>query len=626
LEDYGAAEGDADRFPIMGGAWASNSKRSLWWNGTTPLSMTIQDDLAVLAGATNGFGYRADDVGDTPAAATNLEITNDRFSASGIITTTSDADYFALDIHFTGVIAISLNDPFGGMLDAKLELRSSDGSLIYSADSALSTTEYLSTSVTPGRYYLVVLSHGDYGDIGQYSIDGRVMPVATGLTATCISASQVALNWTDNADIESGYVVERSTDGVTWSQIATLAPDATSYIDSPLTDLIPTYYRVAAYDATGIMPYSNIASAQIQISAPTNLVASVASTSAITLRWSDNSAHELGYKVERSLDGLAWTPAVTTGPNMTSCSVTGLSFGTLYYLRVSSYNAAGTSVPANTSATTWVAMPPTNVKATVVSSTSIRLTWTDNADNETGFRIDISTDKGATWTQLPDTPGANTISYIVPNMVPGTLYAFRMRAYNTRGESPNSNTATATTTFIPPAPSNLKATAASTTQINLTWKDNSINEVGFRIERNDGTGWKLIAVAPANVSSYSNTGLTPGKSYSYRVCAYNSTSENSGYSSSITMATLPNAPTGLSAKALPGTQIQLTWTAVAGASGYLVERSLNGSTWAQVGSVSTTSFTNVGLTAGVKYYYRIRAYTSGGKGAYSLTVNLLAIA
>jgi hypothetical protein len=92
------------------------------------------------------------------------------------------------------------------------------------------------------------------------------------------------------------------------------------------------------------------------------------------------------------------------------------------------------------------------------------------------------------------------------------------------------------------------------------------------------------------------------------------------------MATLPNAPTGLSAKALAGKQIQLAWTAVAGAAGYLVERSLNGSTWSQVGSVSTASFTNTGLTAGVKYYYRIRAYTSGGKGAYSLTVSAFAIA
>jgi hypothetical protein len=305
-----------------------------------------------------------------------------------------------------------------------------------------------------------------------------------------------------------------------------------------------------------------------------------------------------------------------------------ISSGGLYSAPATSHGATIKAITGLLSASATIAIvppAPSNLTGTVLSSISIKLFWRDASSNEDGFTIDASANGGA-WTQIATLP-ANTTSYPVPGLFPATTYSFRVRAFNASGESGNTSLSRSLiTTFIPVAPSNLKATAASTTQINLTWKDNSINEVGFKIERDDGTGWKQIAVTPANVTRYSNTGLIPGKSYFYRVRAYNSTGENSGYCDPISAATLPSAPQGLSAKALTGKQIQLAWTAVSGASGYVIERSLNGTTWSQVGSVGTTSFTNTGLTAGAKYYYRIRAYTSGGKGAYSITVSASAIA
>ncbi|NJM14178.1 MAG: fibronectin type III domain-containing protein [Bacteroidales bacterium] len=102
-----------------------------------------------------------------------------------------------------------------------------------------------------------------------------------------------------------------------------------------------------------------------------------------------------------------------------------------------------------------------------------------------------------------------------------------MMAYNGAGNSANSNEANATTqsgVTIPMAPSALGATATSSTQINLAWTDNSNNETGFKIERKTGSGgtYTEIATVGADVTAYSNTGLTASTTYYYRVVAYNS--------------------------------------------------------------------------------------------------------
>ncbi len=84
---------------------------------------------------------------------------------------------------------------------------------------------------------------------------------------------------------------------------------------------------------------------------------------------------------------------------------------------------------------------------------------------------------------------------------------------------------------LPEPPSSLIATAASATQIDLEWIDNSNNELGFRIERKAETEvtYSIIDIMPADTTSFSDSNLAGGMTYYYRVCAYNNTG-NSGYS------------------------------------------------------------------------------------------------
>jgi endo-1,4-beta-xylanase len=87
------------------------------------------------------------------------------------------------------------------------------------------------------------------------------------------------------------------------------------------------------------------------------------------------------------------------------------------------------------------------------------------------------------------------------------------------------------------APSSLAGSSASTTQINLTWTDNSSNESSFEVERSTGnSAFISIAILGANVTAYSDTGLTAATTYSYRVRACNST-DCSSYSNTATVKT-----------------------------------------------------------------------------------------
>jgi len=121
----------------------------------------------------------------------------------------------------------------------------------------------------------------------------------------------------------------------------------------------------------------------------------------------------------------------------------------------------------------------------------------------------------------------------------------------------------------PPAPSSLAAVAVSSSQINLTWQDNSSTETGFRIERKVGAGgiWGLAATAGANSTSHSDNGLSSGTTYFYRVQA-TSASGSSAWSNEASATTMGSAPTitGLMpSSGTVGAGITITGTGFSGA-------------------------------------------------------------
>src|SRR5205823_1681061 len=116
------------------------------------------------------------------------------------------------------------------------------------------------------------------------------------------------------------------------------------------------------------------------------LTATGASSSQINLSWTDNASNEDGFQIERSLDGVSFSPLTNVGANITIYSDTGLKAATAYSYRVRAYNSGGNSAYSNTSSATTAAAllaAPSALKAVRASSSSINLSWTDNANNET---------------------------------------------------------------------------------------------------------------------------------------------------------------------------------------------------------------------------------------------------
>ena len=182
---------------------------------------------------------------------------------------------------------------------------------------------------------------------------------------------------------------------------------------------------------------------------------------------------------------------------------------------------------------------PSGLVASAVSESQIDLSWVDNSGNESRFELWRKTE-GEIWGLVSEL-SADTTSYSDTGLEADTEYFYQIRACNKDGCSNFSEIASAVTQpapISPPeAPGGLSASALSSSQILLTWQDNSDDEEGFKIERDEGAGFQEIATVPANQTSYLDENLTPATTYTYQIKAYNSAGE-SGYSNTAQATTL----------------------------------------------------------------------------------------
>lgn len=273
---------------------------------------------------------------------------------------------------------------------------------------------------------------------------------------------------------------------------------------------------------------------------PTSLTASAASASQINLTWLDNSSNESGFQIERSTDGVTFSQVASVGVGVKAYSNTGLTGSTAYTYRVRAFNALGSSDPTNnasaTTLTPQLPAAPDTLTAGVASSTQINLTWADRSTNETGFRIERSTNGGAY--SMIATAGSNVTSYASTGLTANTSYSYRVLATNADGTSGYSNVATATTPNAPPpAPGGFSGTPRFTgsgktkvlTGVSLAWTDVASN-TGYNIERcqQSGKGSQatcvysaLVTLSAADVSSQVDSTATTKGSYQYRIRSFN---------------------------------------------------------------------------------------------------------
>jgi alpha-tubulin suppressor-like RCC1 family protein len=264
----------------------------------------------------------------------------------------------------------------------------------------------------------------------------------------------------------------------------------------------------------------------------------------------------------------------------------------------------------------------TSFVITVISSSQINLSWFDLSYNEEGFQIERKI-SGTDYSLLA-TVKPNVTSYSdTTGFAPGTTYYYRIKAYNSFGESVASIERNATISGIP---SNLSVTAVSLSQVDLSWTDTADNEIGFKIERSYviTDSYVEIDTVGQNVILYTDTTVTSGNIYYYQIRAYNAYGDSSS-SNEVNVTVPPGEPTILTATAISSSRIDLGWTNVNGETGYEIERSPTSATGysliVTVGS-DVTLYPDLVLTPNTTYYYRVRAYNAGGNGDYSTEVNV----
>ena len=176
---------------------------------------------------------------------------------------------------------------------------------------------------------------------------------------------------------------------------------------------------------------------------------------------------------------------------------------------------------------------PTGLAINTITQDEIKITWTDNSDNEDKFVVETGNNENGPFSVL-DEVIVNVYNYAHRNLFPNRVVYYRVKAENSVGSSAYSKVLVAKTlsasTIPPAAPAGLSASVQSYSRIRLNWNDVATKEDEYRVERStDGTNFSLLATLPFNTVTYDDSGLDPSSTYYYRVAASN-TVGLSGYS------------------------------------------------------------------------------------------------
>ncbi len=438
---------------------------------------------------------------------------------------------------------------------------------------------------------------------------GLTTPAApTNLTPTPISAGEVDLAW-DAMTGADHYIVSATTGGVTTVLNGNVTTN--SYHDLTTTGGTDYTYHVVAVNATGNSASSDTSTVTTVPAAQSNLAAVPHSATEVDLSWSDVTG-ATSYTLSRSTGGGSFTalndPALAG--NVASFNDTTAVPGTTYTYQIVGADATGNSAATTVTALT-VPAAVTNPTGAVISSGEIDLTWTADSGTVSGYRVLQST--GGAFSQVGLDLASDATGLNVTGLTDATAYTFRVLALNATGASGNSDTSIYTT--LPTAPTAFTATGVSSGEIDLAWTDVT-GATDYQVERSpDGVNnWTTLSstVAPGT-QSYHDTGLSAGTSYSYRVEALDA--GGASIATAIqTVSTRPDVVTGLTPATVSSGEIDLTWAAATGATGYHVLRSTDGVNFSPIHDVSAASYNNTGIAEGTAYSYEIVPFNASGDG------------
>jgi hypothetical protein len=267
---------------------------------------------------------------------------------------------------------------------------------------------------------------------------------------------------------------------------------------------------------------------------------------------------------------------------------------------------------------------PYDLVATAVSSSQVQFTWSESSPDILGFYVDVWATDWTYWNSF-GLPG-DARSLLIEYLAPGTEYSITISAYNSSYEYSPQVSTTVTTASVA-GPSNVTATAFSTTEILLTWTDSRTDEVGFEIEITGGPYSPDYRHAYPDSTSYTIDSLYPNTLYTFRIRSYDAGYGYSAYSLPAQATTLSDGTNpALQAVALSSKRIKLTWTdPTTNETAYIVEYRADGavdfSALAEL-PADTTSYTHENLEPNRTYEYRVKSFNGMSYGPPSNAVTV----
>jgi len=509
-------------------SWATNGVNSLYWSEVDVTTATViqSGSIANPAGwADMGYAYSSlapnGDIGITWLDATGYPLAGGGTEMAMFVTGRSASDP-----------AGTMETPIAAFTGTYDGTRVGDYG---SVNADLSNDTFWATEYTD--------SHPGYTGIVNFGLSNTapaVMQPVMGLGAAPSDGTHVNLQW-DAVPGATSYMILRSSNGVTFTSVATLSGSATSYTDTPGGSVSGLYYNVMAYNGQTDSAAPSVIQVTLaptvpaydSLSAPAGLAAVLTpSGTGIELTWSAATG-AAGYSIQRATSGSTWTQIATTAAGTLQYSDSGLAGGQLYYYRISTRDSSGgQSAP---SAAVTIANRPSapSVEVNAGWPYQLQVAW-NLIPAATSYTVLRSTD-GVHYSAVGTTPADDT-TYTDTGLTANTQYWYEVVADSTLG---NSAAATATGVTAMLAPTGLAITQG-TDQLALQWNAET-EATSYQVERStDDVNFTTIATLSTN--SFTDTGITPLTTYYYRVTSADATMGNTSYQpSAVAFAAAPAA-------------------------------------------------------------------------------------
>jgi hypothetical protein len=369
----------------------------------------------------------------------------------------------------------------------------------------------------------------------------------TDLYGYAAQSNVIKLTWNNNATGIQTVIERKKRSEQDFSVVGAVYSDSAAYSDTIQIVVNTSYiYRIKSKDLNknNYSDYSSeITVVNNHIDGPTNLTATTNNDSDVELRWKDNSTVETGFEIWRKQGASGnWVNYGQVGKNVTQYVDRDASKDILYFYKIRAniiYTGAFSAFSNETKTWTSILNPPTELKATSTSLSSVTLTWKDNANNEIGYAVERKVNLDGSWIIVNSSLSSDSTRFSDYGLSTNTRYYYRVKVYdNAFFNSYTYSDIILVSTLTPSVPINLIANIVSPSSVGLKWTDTSSSETGFRIEKKLGMSgmYYQIAELGPNVTSYIDKTVSQNSKYYYRVRAVNN-NFYSGYSKEIFVAT-----------------------------------------------------------------------------------------